>query len=1049
MNIWILLLILGGGFLVWRTNLIGKRLEAAEFELGKLREILLSLRNASPQAAENPKKSANAAKNAIPAVKSAAAGPWAEAAPPAVAKQSAGPELAEAKSAPPKPEPEEAPVPPIQSASAETGGWSLALPSFDLEKHFATRWPIWVGGLAFALGGIFLVRYSIERGMFGPGTRLAMSAIAGLSAMAGGEFLRRRDIKLAFAGDRAAQVPAILTAAGAAILFAVVYAAHAVFGFIGPTPAFVLLAVISLATLAASLLHGSALAALGLLGAFATPFLVSSEAPNVWVLFTYLAVVLVAASALARHRDAMWIMAAAVAGQGGWTLLYRLEDAGSSPYSTVFAIAVAAAAIALIWLWKRSAQEDGADVIGQLAVPAAIGSGFAALAVAVLINSSERLAQNPEMANAADNTAWISALMAAALLIAMAARHPAALAGLAAAALIGFFDQAALFRSGILSPAFGAIENLPHSLASGALFLAAGLVMAWRQAQSRLQPLAWALAGSVLPLLAGFVSLYKYGNWDFDFRYGFSALLLAGLYVAAAFWQGRREDQSSPLLRASSVYLAAASVLVLAAVPLLSNSAWSGIILSLIAAALAGLTARQMHALIPWLACAFGIAVFARFGFDPGILQPGALSVRPVFNWLLAAYGVPALAFAASARMFAKSGDLLPRRIMEGMAATAALAGAAMLVRHAMHGGVLDFVSEVTLSEQSVYTLMALGASATLIRLDRKAPSPVFTIGSMLIGYAGMASAFLQHLLHLNPVFTGENTGNGQFINLVSLAYLLPALTFAALWFYARPRRPFHYVTSLAGMTILFTAAWLALAVRHWHLGGDISGRLGAEAPELLSYLPVFLAAAALAFAASRKGFVMLMQPLGAALLALAVTGFAALSYFAANPLFSGRPTSLGQLALAFLLPALLLAALRFLFDLPWPGFVRRTRLAIGILTGIAGFVWVSLSIRAYWQGPDIAIWQRTSAAETYTYSVVWLLLGLALLGLGARFGSRPLRLASAIMVTLTTLKVFLIDMSELEGVLRAFSFMGLGVALIGIGLLYQRVLKDADSSGK
>ena len=40
--------------------------------------------------------------------------------------------------------------------------------------------------------------------------------------------------------------------------------------------------------------------------------------------------------------------------------------------------------------------------------------------------------------------------------------------------------------------------------------------------------------------------------------------------------------------------------------------------------------------------------------------------------------------------------------------------------------------------------------------------------------------------------------------------------------------------------------------------------------------------------------------------------------------------------------------------------------------------------------------------------------------------------------------KVFLFDMSELEGVLRALSFIGLGVVLIGIGLFYQRMLTRA-----
>ena len=37
-------------------------------------------------------------------------------------------------------------------------------PELSFEERFGTRWMVWVGGLALALGGIFLVHYSIEQG---------------------------------------------------------------------------------------------------------------------------------------------------------------------------------------------------------------------------------------------------------------------------------------------------------------------------------------------------------------------------------------------------------------------------------------------------------------------------------------------------------------------------------------------------------------------------------------------------------------------------------------------------------------------------------------------------------------------------------------------------------------------------------------------------------------------------------------------------------------------------------------------------------------------
>jgi uncharacterized membrane protein len=44
-------------------------------------------------------------------------------------------------------------------------------------------------------------------------------------------------------------------------------------------------------------------------------------------------------------------------------------------------------------------------------------------------------------------------------------------------------------------------------------------------------------------------------------------------------------------------------------------------------------------------------------------------------------------------------------------------------------------------------------------------------------------------------------------------------------------------------------------------------------------------------------------------------------------------------------------------------------------------------------------------------------------------------------VILLTVAKAFLIDMAALTGIWRALSFIGLGLALVGIGYLYQRLL--------
>ncbi len=84
--------------------------------------------------------------------------------------------------------------------------------------------------------------------------------------------------------------------------------------------AFVLLGAVALATLAAALLHGPALAALGVVGAYVTPLLVASAEPNYWALYIYLAVVSAAAFALARIRLWRWLAFTAVGFGIFWVL---------------------------------------------------------------------------------------------------------------------------------------------------------------------------------------------------------------------------------------------------------------------------------------------------------------------------------------------------------------------------------------------------------------------------------------------------------------------------------------------------------------------------------------------------------------------------------------------------------------------------------------------------------------------------------------------------------------------------------------------------------
>jgi uncharacterized membrane protein len=103
------------------------------------------------------------------------------------------------------------------------------------------------------------------------------------------------------------------------------------------------------------------------------------------------------------------------------------------------------------------------------------------------------------------------------------------------------------------------------------------------------------------------------------------------------------------------------------------------------------------------------------------------------------------------------------------------------------------------------------------------------------------------------------------------------------------------------------------------------------------------------------------------------------------------------------------------------------------------------MQIRHLWQGAvDLDL--PTSNGELYTYSVVWMLMAVVTILVAASRASKPIYQAGMGLLMLVIAKIFLVDMSDLEGLLRVASFLGLGLALLGIAYLYQRITESAAS---
>jgi uncharacterized membrane protein len=173
---------------------------------------------------------------------------------------------------------------------------------------------------------------------------------------------------------------------------------------------------------------------------------------------------------------------------------------------------------------------------------------------------------------------------------------------------------------------------------------------------------------------------------------------------------------------------------------------------------------------------------------------------------------------------------------------------------------------------------------------------------------------------------------------------------------------------------------------------------------------------------------------------ALAVALVLIVQVVIANPIFDqadvGRLPIANGLLLAYALPAAMAALAHRWIDVE-PN--RNVALGVEAVASILAFVWVSLEVRHLFDPGFERPGLGASGVELYAYSAAWLLFGVALLALGFLRNAAALRHAGMALVCVVVAKVFVIDMAGLQGLLRVFSFLGLGAALVGLGYAYRR----------
>ena len=694
-----------------------------------------------------------------------------------------------------------------------------AKPKQSLEEMIGAQWSVWIGGLALFLGAVFLLRYTIEAGVFTPAMRIIMASLFGGILLIGGEFLRRADRKIGETSALAkslienAYIPGVLTAVGIFALLGAVYAAYELYGFIGAPLAFILMGAISLGALALGLLHGPKLATLGLAASLVTPLLIQNTQPNAYILYGYLTIVSAAALALAKKRGWGWLDIFTLFGAMFWIFfsLNATKATGTHLAWLSFTALMFAASTYVASGGKSDTKAIKTDWVYGTRT-AAIWAGLAALAIFVSIeyNDFARL-------HYFSGLGFMGVLMVISWLKPRQSWHVLTSGILGAALVLGSYYSDYTFTETIIT---------------ASLMSAVFIAMCYTRFFVTLKPFAnrerdilWSAASVFLPI--GLFALLHHTQKAAP-PFVISALYLALTLVfgglAYQLWR-KTADRVPPI----SIYAmgSAAAYICAAFIGLGVMGETFALILGIV---IAGFAAWKMPLTINrMLAAGFGLLAAAHVLF---VQIPDGSAVRDtiILNELWVYFALPALICFGTAKLMSSPSKDLWSEGLKALALSFAAFFAVFQIRHVMNGGNL-LAESLSLDELALQVLVGLsftlgGTVISSHKLDFKA-----SIHEQFIPILAMGISLLTLLIFTfgicmgkAPLFSSYETINGGvFFNSLLLAYLLPAILLAAITWVSQKSRPLLYVQLTAGLALVSFMLYVTSMIRKGFKGAEIS----------------------------------------------------------------------------------------------------------------------------------------------------------------------------------------------------------------------------------
>jgi len=154
--------------------------------------------------------------------------------------------------------------------------------SHDLEKFIGENLINKIGIAITVIGVGIGAKYSIDNGLISPLTRIILGYLAGLGLLVFGIKLKKKYTKFS----------AVLVGGAMAILYFITFAAYDFYQLMPQKFAFALMFAFTVFTVIAAINYKQQIIAhIGLVGAYAVPFLLSNDSGNIAILFTYMAII--------------------------------------------------------------------------------------------------------------------------------------------------------------------------------------------------------------------------------------------------------------------------------------------------------------------------------------------------------------------------------------------------------------------------------------------------------------------------------------------------------------------------------------------------------------------------------------------------------------------------------------------------------------------------------------------------------------------------------------------------------------------------------------